>query len=286
MVSKKEFKNKLVFTTKDSEGNSLELAVKRPDAAKSKTLQKVYNRAYKDALDSGALLRCKIEQIAREQNIWSDEKEADFKKLQKELLDNEIKLLKGGNAGLTKDDAFLIALRMKEIRNEMLLMRSEFNSLDANTAESQAMAEYFNYAVFLCTIYPETGEQYYKNYDEYVEDANSSSQIPLDAGRYLSFLLNNTDPDYEKNLVENKFLIKYGYVDEKLRLINKDGYLVDKNGRRIRDDGRFINDKNQLVDAEGNLVDEEGNYIVEFAPFLEPETSEHDVKSKDNSNIK
>ncbi len=272
-MSDNKIKNKLVFTTKDTNGKSIQLAVKRPDVEQSRELQKIWNRAFSDAINSKAPLRAKINDIAREQKLWDDAKEAELQKLQKELFSAELKLKKGGNAGLTKQDAKKLAFRMKEIRAEIRDLTSARNEVDARCAESQAETEKFAYAVSMCTVNAETGDKYYTNYDEFKTKENE--QASLDAAKYLALLTYNLDPNYESNLVENKFLKDYGFVDDKLRLINKDGKLVDSQGRLIREDGRFINSKGELVDGDGVLVDEEGNYKVEFAPFLaEPDDEE------------
>jgi len=266
----KVIKNKLVFTTKDSDGKEIKLAVRKPNLEESKELQKIFNRAWKEAVESGALLRVKVDELARQQKLWDDEKDRAYKALQKELFESELKLAKGGKAGLTKKNAKELALRMSRIRVEMRDLTSDRNSLDAVTVDAQAEAAKFEHLVYLCTINPDTGDKYYKNLDDFNE--KRMEPATNDASRYMGLLTYNLDPEYENNLPENKFLKEYGFVDSKLRLINDKGELVDSKGRRIRDDGRFINEKNELVDIDGNLVDELGNYIVEFTPFLdEPE---------------
>lgn len=265
-------KNKLVFTTKDEKDKPLELAVKRPNVEQSKELQKVWNRSFNEALANGAILRARINDVARRQGLWDDDKEKELSTLQKELYEIELKLGKGGNAGLTKKAAKALAFRVREIRVEMRLLTAARNELDGKSAEAQAENEKFSYAVYLCTIYPDTGEKYFKDYEDFKSKENE--QVALDAAKYLALLTYNLDPNYESDLFENKFLKTYGFVDEKLRLINKDGKLVDSEGRLIREDGRFINAKNELVDADGNLVDEQGNYKVVFAPFLEDKDEE------------
>lgn len=268
-MSETKIKNKLVFDTKDSAGKPIKLAVKRADVEQSKELQKVSNRAFNEALQSGAPLRAKINDIARKQNLWDDEKEEAVQKLQKELFANELKLQKGGNAGLSKAGAKKVAIRMREIRNEIRDLTADKNDLDSRSAEAQALAAQFNYAVSVCTINPETGDKYFKDYEDF--KARESEQAALDAAKYLALLTYNLDPNYESALVENKFLKEYGFVRDDLRFINKEGKLIDSQGRLIREDGRFINPKGELVDGEGNLVDEEGNYKVDFAPFLPDE---------------
>ena len=268
----KTIKNKLVFTTKDEDGKELKLAVRKPNLEEAKELQKIFNKAYRDALDSGAFLRIKLDEIVKQQGIWNDEKEKKFKGLQKELFESELKLLKGGSAGLTKLKAKELAIRMSGIRVEMQELMSGINSQDSVTADRQAENAKFEHSIYLCTINPDTGDKFYKNLEDFND--KKSTKATEDAMRNMALLTYNLDPEYESNLPENKFLKDYGFVNEKLRLINSKGELVDSNGKRTRDDGRYINEKNELVDLEGNLVDEKGNYIVEFTPFLEEQTED------------
>jgi hypothetical protein len=53
-------------------------------------------------------------------------------------------------------------------------------------------------------------------------------------------MLYGLDPDYDKNLEENKFLKEFKFVDDDLRFINKGGHLVDIDGKLVDEDGRFI----------------------------------------------
>src|SRR5688500_6065519 len=114
-----KIKNKLVFDTKDENGKPIKLAVKRPDVEQSRELKKIWNKSFSEALNSGAPVRAKINDIARQQDLWNDEKEAELNKLQKELFGIELKIQKGGAAGLTKNAAKTLALRVREIRAEI-----------------------------------------------------------------------------------------------------------------------------------------------------------------------
>lgn len=278
MPLKKEIKNKLSFITKDAEGNPVTLCVKKPNAEISRKLQLVYNSSYRELVEGGTIVKAKIRDVAKQQNIWNDEKEKLVNDLNKELNENELKLKRGGAAGLTKKKGKEIALRMAEIRVQIQELVSSFNDLDSNTAESQSELLRFNHMVALCT-YNENGDNYFADYNDFLERVNSGEQATFDASRHMALLAHGLDPNYEANLIENKFLKDYGFVNEKLRFIDKDGNLVDSKGKRIREDGRYINDKGELIDANGNLVDEEGNYVVEFKPFLDDEEDTQDSVS-------
>ena len=81
-------------------------------------------------------------------------------------------------------------------------------------------------------------------------------------------MLYGLDPDYENNLVENKFLKEFNFVNEDLRFINDDGHLVDSDGRLVNEDGRFIayrteKGKQNQDEKEIYFVNAEGEEVVE-----------------------
>jgi hypothetical protein len=82
-------------------------------------------------------------------------------------------------------------------------------------------------------------------------------------------MLYGLDNDYESNLPENKFLKKYKFVDDQLRLVDKKGRLIDADGKLIDSDNRFIDEEGNFVDKFGNRVDKNGDYVVEQEPFLD-----------------
>lgn len=274
---KKVMKEKV--TTKDDEGNEVILAIKRPSPKVLNDSQSIYNQTFRKSLESGALLRQKLEDVLKEQKIWDDEKEVLYKKINKNISENEKKLKKGG---VRLSEARQLALALRQLREERRELLRERNSLDANTAEAQAESERFNYLVSVCTVYDNTGKRVYEDYDDYLNSADSS--IAVDSATKLANMLYGLDSDYEYNLTENRFLKKYNFVDDKLRLINSDGHLVDNKGRLINEDGRFIDKDGNFVDIYGDPVDEEGEYVVEFSPFLDdndkPVVDEEEEKPK------
>ena len=63
--------NKRTFkVTLDSK--EVELAVLRPTIKQKQEGQKVYNKAFRDAVESGGILRAKVENVMREQKLWED----------------------------------------------------------------------------------------------------------------------------------------------------------------------------------------------------------------------
>lgn len=246
------------------DGVQQEFLVKSPSLQDQREAQKVYNQAFTDAVKSKSVVRAKLEDLLKDQGLWDDDKQRRFETLQRELLDGEKKLAKGG-FGLT--DAKSLALRMKTVRDEIRSLVSVRTSLDNHSAEGQADNARFNYLVSACLVNNDTKQAYFANMEDYLN--RSGEEIAILGAQHLANMIYGLDNDYEHNLPENKFLKKYKFVDNNLRLIDKQGRFIDADGRLVDENGRYIDDKGNFVDKFGNLVDEDGEYIVESKPFLD-----------------
>ena len=247
-------------------GKEVDLAVLRPNAKQRQEAQKVYNKAFREAVESGAILRAKIESVMREQKLWDDHKEAELRKLQAAIGDKERKVRSGG---IKLSEARDLAIQLRRDRAELRSLNSERMSLDNNSAEAQADNPQFNYWVSVCTVHANDGKPYFRSYEEYMTKEDDPAVGP--AASALAKIIYNLEDDYEKKLPENQFLVKYKFADETLHLIDKQGRKVDADGRLVDENGRYINEAGQFVDREGNLVDEEGNFLVDEKPFLDDE---------------
>lgn len=245
-------------------GTDQDFTIRSPSLADQREAQKVYNQAFSDAVKSGCIVRARLDDLLREQGLWDETKQIKFNTLQQEILDSEKSLAKGG---ISLKSAKEIAIRMKGLREEMRDLISVRTNLDNHTAEGQADNARFNYLIASSLVYSSNKEKYFKSYEEYLSRA--SEPVAIKAAQVLANMLYGLDNDYEKKLPENKFLIKYKFVDDKLRLVNKDGKLVDVEGRLVDENGRFINNNGQFVDKNGNLVDANGDYVLEFQPFTD-----------------
>lgn len=260
--------NKKVFDV-EVDGKPVKLAVKRPDHKTQQAAQMVYNRAFREAVKpsdgkSGAIVRASLESVLRDQKLWDDAKQAQFNKLNQGLLEGERKLAKGG---IKAKEAREVAIQMRRDRWDLRQLLTERNSLDLYTAEAQAENARFNYIVSACTVYSDTGKPFWKSEDDYL--ANGNEEVAIKAASTMGNLVYNLDEQFETKLPENSFLLKYGFCNKELHLVNQAGELVDAQGRRVDEKGRLINDKGELVDAEGNLLTEDGDYKFEFSPFLD-----------------
>ena len=249
---------------KDRDGNNVTIDVLRPTAAHLRTAQMEYNRAFRDALESGALLRQKLDQYMTSQGLWNEEKEKKYQEINKEILDLE-RRLKGG--GIKLKTAKRLAIRMREKRDEFRDLISERTAMDGNTAEGQADNARFNSLLIQCLVEEEPDDPLFSSLESY--DKKAAEPYVITGAGQLAQMMYNLDPEYDNNLPENKFLRDYKFADEKNRLINDGGNLVDEDGRLIDDEGRFVNEKGEYVDIEGNLIDKEGEYLVEQKPFLD-----------------
>lgn len=236
-----------------------------PSLQDQREAQKIYNQAFTDAIKSGSVVRAKMDDLLESQGLWSSEKQKQYTDLQQELLDGEKKLAKGG---FSLTEAKKLAIRMKEVRNEMRDLISVRTSLDNQSAEGQADNARFNYLVSVCVVYNDNNEPYFKNLQDYLDKADSP--VAFKGAQKLANMMYGLDNNFEKNLPENKFLKKYKFVNDNLQFIDKQGRTVDIDGRLIDSvTGRYINEEGQFVDKDGNRVDQDGEYVVDAQPFLD-----------------
>jgi len=253
--------------SEDIDGKKKTVYVKTPDAAINKEAQLVYNRAFRDALQSGAILRQKLDDILREQDVWNDNKQEQYDEIVTKLAENEKAINTGG---IKLSEAAELAKEMRNKREEFRTLVAERTIIDSNTAEGQADNARFNSLVQRCLV-DSSGQPVFKDLEDYENSA--AHPYAVEAARLLAERLYGLDKDYDKTLPENEFLAQYNFVDEDLRLIDSEGRLVDPEGRFINKDGRFIEYEDDgtiyFVDYEGSRLDEDGNYDIDFSPFLD-----------------
>lgn len=254
----------------DGVDSKVDLAIQLPTAKIKQAARLVHARAYKEALENGAMMREELEGFLRKSKMWDDDRQAEFDLLRNAILDGERKLRTGG---VKLKDARELAIKMSKDRNTLQELLSQSNRMDRETADAHADQEQFNYLVAHCTVYNDTGKPYFTtdgehaSVDSYVE--RGGEQVALVAASKLSEVLYGNEKDILEKLPENVFLKKWKFIDENFHLIDDKGRKVDEKGRLVNEDGRFIDEHDQYVDADGNRVDEEGNYLVEFSPFLD-----------------
>lgn len=258
-----KLKEKFVVTENEKE---IKLAVIRPNHKVIQQGQYVYSRCFKEALEAGAIVKARLESVARQQKLWDDEKQAHLEAIDKRLDDYERKLL-GGKIKLK--EAKNIALEMRTERIKRIRLLSERSSLDGNTAEAIADNQRFNYFASICIVDDDTNKPYFADLDDFL--AKIDGDVASKGSELLFGMINGVEKDFLKAFPENKFLLKYKFCNDELHLVDEKGNLVDDKGRLLNKNGQFVDKDGKLVDGKGNLVDEKGNFVVDFEPFTDDE---------------
>ena len=245
------------------------LAVVKPSVKDYQEAKKIQNITFSNCLNSNTIVRSKMDDVLRAQGLWNDEKAAELQGLQKQSLEKEKALAKGG---IKLSAARAIALEIKRLRSEIFGMLSARTAMDVNSAEGQADAEQFNCLVSSCVVYNDSKKRYFASYEDYLN--NNTNKVAIQGANILAQDLYGVDDNYEKGLVENRFLTKFGFMDDELRLVNEEGDFVDIDGNKVDEEGYLVNAQGKRVDKDGVLVDEDGDYLVEASPFLEDDGSE------------
>lgn len=257
-------KKRETVESEDSKGNKVTVVIRPPVAKDKNEAQLQYLKSFRQALENGAILKQKLDDHLKEQGIWDEVKQKKYEAILKTISEGERQLQKGG---IKLEEAKKIALSMKESRFEFRTLIAERSVMDTNTAESQADNASFDYLASVCIVDSQKGSPIFSTMDEYQNHGDEPYVVA--AAAKLAEKLYKLDPDYDKGLPENEFLVKYKFADEELRLLNKEGQTVDEDGRLVNKDGRYIDEDGNFIDVDGHPVDEEGNYSEEFSPFLD-----------------
>jgi len=251
------------FTVK-IDGKDVVFKVLNPSFKSQRESQKIYNKAFSDAINSGSIIRARLDDILVKQGLWDDDKDKQFAKLQEDINSGEKALSAGG---ISLEKAKEVAVKMRDDREQLKQLIAVKNNLDSNTAEGQADNAKFNYLVSCCVVYKDTGKTYFQGYEDY--NNKSADIVGVKAAYKLANMIYGLDDNFEASLPENKFLKDYGFVNESLELVDSKGRRVDRNGKLIDANNRFIDEEGNYVDAEGNRVTFEGEYVSDFKPFLD-----------------
>lgn len=255
-------KNNIVAVEED--GKLVEIYIKSPSLQDNERAESIRVKRWNQAISDGAVFTEKLNDILIKQGIWTDEKEQKLLDLRLELSDTIDTIDKGG---IRLSDAKKLALKVRTLRsdiNKLTFVRLKYVN---ETVEGQSQNAQFNYLISQCAVYNENREKkYFKSYEDYLNRANNIDSY-LISNRCADVLFGNN----EANWPENKFLKERGFVDEKLRLINKDGHLVDTDGKLIDEYGNYIkyseDGKSIVIDKDGNPVE----MTFERKPFLDDE---------------
>lgn len=230
--------------------------------------QRYYSKAFAFALENDFPLKAEYERVLRKKGLFNlDEEEKQVEKIRKDIKDLEVRLWSArrpDGTKMTKEEGKQLALEIKDKRDSMNDVVGSISDIFANTAEHYASNEQLQYLLFASTINTDTGERYWANFDLYKSDTeNGDNPVLKEAMSLFVEVSAGKEDDYRKKLPENSWLIKMGFMNEKIQFIDTKGRLVDRNGKLINSDGRYITESGEFVDEFGNKVDKEGNAIYE-----------------------
>jgi len=252
-------KNKISFEV-EKDGEKVELAVLKPTPGVLQEATRVYNQTWAQGVKDKLLLREAIDAYMREQGLWGDEQEEKLQAVLKKIADGEKKLAAGK---MKKSEGKTLSLNLWDWRTELRQLIAQKTLIENNSVESQAENVRFNYLVSACTVYNETGDRVFTSLEDYLDQ---DEDWAFTCASQMSNLLYNLDPDFEKNLPENKFLKRFGYVNDDLALIDEKGRTVTRDGRYVTKDGFYELEDGTRCDVNGNPIQK---LDVETAEFFE-----------------
>ena len=238
----------------EMDGVTTSFKVYEPNAIDQREANKIRNRTFYDAVNSGAFLKTQIKDIMRERDLWNDAKQREYSQLENQLIDGRKRLDAGGFA---IKDAKDLALQMHQWRSRLVEMTMDESQLTNETAEGQADNASFNYLVSACVVYNDSGQSVFSGMDDYLN--RSTTDLAIKAARCLAALIYGVRSDIEKQLPENEFLLSYGFVNDDLRLVNENGELVNLDGELVSEDGGLVSESKEIVRKP--FVDEKGKVV-------------------------
>lgn len=241
---------KETVTVKDKDGNEVILDINFPSGKQLQDAHILYSSVWNKAANGGAMVKEQLEQFLKEKGIWGPEQEQQKLAYIKEIGDLHAALKKGG---MSKKAGRDIALKIKDIQDELRQLLEKRNSFDSVSAESIAENARCDYLVSVCVVYNLTGQPYYKDYDDYQIRKAEEPGFEI-ASKVADMLYSNYNENFEKNLIENKFLQRFNFMDDKFRLIDEKGRLITRDGKLIDEEGYYINEEGKRVDINGNLI--------------------------------
>lgn len=245
--------------------------------------QKVYNKAFKRAIEEGAILKKSLEDHMRRQGLWDDAKQEEYEELLKKSADIEYKIKSGfyKKASQIRDKS----IELKKIRGELSSLLMVRNSMDSMTADGQADNERFFYLITACVFDYETQKPVYTSLEDYHEKSDTELAVKC-ATEFANFAY-GLEEDYEDKLIENKLLKKLGLLNDKGQLTNKHGQRVDLEGNLLNEDGARIDKDGNRIDINNNPVIEDDIIdTLEFENDLEDSTVEEQSVSKKSTSSK
>jgi hypothetical protein len=226
--------------------------IKPLNAKVSSEAQKVYLKAFKDAIEDGAILKNTLDDHMRRQGLWDDSKQQEYEKLIKKSAELEYKIKSGEykKASQLREKA----LELKKIRRDLADLMMVRNSMDSMTADGLADNERFFYLITACVYDYESQKPVYSSVEDYMEKADTKLGSKV-ASEYASYAYSLED-DYESKFLENRVL-------KKLQLLDEKGNLVNREGKRVDEEGNLLDTTGSRIDINGVRIDINNNPVLD-----------------------
>lgn len=190
-----------------------EYIVRTPGQKEIRKAKLESNKVFKNCLSSDEyFLREELYTILRKRGYWNDTKEKELVELRKAIEEQETVLSKGG---IELDEAKNVALKLKLLRYQLMILTAKEREFDILTVEAMADNAYFDYLVSEC-VFDSEGNKVFSSYQDYQD--KKEEEYAYKCAESLSSLLFDFE-DFEKKLPENDFLISYGFMNDDLTLI-------------------------------------------------------------------
>jgi len=205
-----------------------------------------YAMWYNKCIQNGILTNEQMVDVLIERKLWTEEETKQKINLQNEINELEKKLSKTK----AKTKQLSIAMRLRNLRNQLVILQSKQSELMKQTAESLADQYKTQWIIFIA-LADEDGNRLYTDYDDFVR-----SMDPVVAEAAKQYIYSQLGFDADKSTPEDAILMAHGKMD-------RNGFLLDDKGRLVNESGQLIDKLYRLVDEEGFLINQEGDYINE-----------------------
>ena len=209
--------------------------------------KKIHNKAFRQALDDGALLKKSLMNYMIEQGVWNDKKVELYKSFVQEIGELEYKLSSGK---MKVSEGKALAIQLAKKRGEFRALISERNQMESNSAEAQADNARFNALLAKSVFDYDTQKYVYSSTEDYLEKGSDDLGTAF-AEKFANFLY-GVNEDYESTLVENKFLKRFKLVNDAGHFVDNTGNLVDIEGHKVDEDGYRLDQDGKRIDLNGN----------------------------------
>jgi len=193
--------------------------------------------------DDTLLLRNQLDEFLKDKKVYTEDDIKEITETSKEVTRLEEVMAKGG---IKKSEGRTFAIELRRNRYKLLVMLSKRMEYDKNTIEHHSEGARINYIISKC-LCSDDGVPVFNNVDDYEFDDTGLKNQLIEPIRRIGTICSSYDTDFEAKLPENKFLVKYGYCNDKFNLVDANGNLVNEKGERINDDGELLDENGQVI---------------------------------------